>query len=869
MARAKSALYNIPYHVLIGIKSLFDSTKGYPGEGPVTAVGYNVQGLRSEGRILSLIRAAARKNVDLLFIQEHNLTKAKKATVDRICNTWGYMPYVGYNMNYGSGKGGAALFVRKECAHIDLKNANAHYLMRGAIAGVTLDMLGERVKLLSVYVPAEPRLRGAFIREVQSKKLITRGCIAQGDWNCVPNVAIDVASQDGTANANYHNTHGNTIETLLARAGLADVFRLYAGQERQFTRTESTVHTRLDRFYAPKYNSHWHFTKVATQPLFLNLDWIPDHHPVLAEIQVPNERAPTPFEMRLDPRMYEKPEIQKEVRATFTQVYESMKDYSRADAWDEAKAAVTSLLKELNNRARREQTNPKKILQAMYQDLITNNTDGPTPEFNRMKTKLKTDIKNATDTRPPRGWLAYLLAMREEMSSKVFYRAFKAKHANHDICALHETPDWFHPGTKTGTTNTNEGIAQELEKYYRWLFRSKPMRAAKACLDKLRSNPIPHKVSEAIEALITKEEVIAALRTMAKGKAPGPDMLTAEFYLEFEDLIIDPLVAAINEAHERHSMPRSWLMGIIKVIYKKGDPAEVRNYRPLTMLNTDYKILTKVLTYRVKKVLDHFVSKCQLGFVPRRVITEASHLVKLVQAYLDETDETGLLIALDWEKAFDSVSWDYMHESFEAAGLGPYMRRWLNILYNKYDPPQRTVQTNGIRSEYFDILSGIPQGDPLSPVAFLFVVEALSRLILEDEKYHGIDIGGYIIRLTQFADDTLLFLRGYAALKRAWQLITIFSHATAMNINVIKTEGIRVGRLQRYPVPVIPELLTHLIKWARPNSFIKLLGIPFWETQYTAVTQVIASTSYSSRRSLQERSEQNGMLEPAYLPLAT
>ena len=182
------------------------------------------------------------------------------------------------------------------------------------------------------------------------------------------------------------------------------------------------------------------------------------------------------------------------------------------------------------------------------------------------------------------------------------------------------------------------------------------------------------------------------------------------------------------------------------------------------MLNSDYKVLTKILAKRVASVLDEIVSEQQLGFVPGRVITEASHLVRLVQAYLDETDEEGLLVALDWEKAFDSVSWDYLHSAIDALGFGPYMKRWYHILYNPYDPQERIVQANGINSSPFHLGSGIPQGCPLSPVTFLLISEALTRLINDDPQYEGIPIGRHTFRLTQFADDTLLLLRSYSSL---------------------------------------------------------------------------------------------------------
>ena len=101
----------------------------------------------------------------------------------------------------------------------------------------------------------------------------------------------------------------------------------------------------------------------------------------------------------------------------------------------------------------------------------------------------------------------------------------------------------------------------------------------------------------------------------------------------------------------------------------KKDPRDLRNYRPITLLNVDYKILTKILAKRLAKYMNEFASLNQNGFVPKRNIFDNIHLTQLVQAYIDERDEEGLIIFLDIEKAFDSVSWDYMHKAMKHAGV--------------------------------------------------------------------------------------------------------------------------------------------------------------------------------------------------------
>ena len=190
--------------------------------------------------------------------------------------------------------------------------------------------------------------------------------------------------------------------------------------------------------------------------------------------------------------------------------------------------------------------------------------------------------------------------------------------------------------------------------------------------------------------------------------------------------------------HEEGELTPSMKQGNIILLHKKKDPYDIRNYRPITLLNTDYKILTKILVSRFKQVINQLINKTQTGFVPKRHITENTLLCRLIQSYLDETDETGLMLFLDLEKAFDRVSHEYLYEAVQAAGVGADMLRWVDILYNPNSPMQRTTQINGHKSNYFPIKSGVAQGCPASPLFFLMITEALSRLINNDESIcHG------------------------------------------------------------------------------------------------------------------------------------
>ena len=285
----------------------------------------------------------------------------------------------------------------------------------------------------------------------------------------------------------------------------------------------------------------------------------------------------------------------------------------------------------------------------------------------------------------------------------------------------------------------------------------------------------------------------------------------------------------ITEAMSAGELPESLRQGDIILLYKKGDPEEIRNYRPITLLNVDYKIFSRIITNRLKQAVRETTHAAQLGFVPGRIIQEGTHLLKLLQAALDESNEEGIIVAADWEKAFDRASWKYIHDAAEALGFGKYMRGALSTMYNDEAPPERRIKVNGMRSATFTIHSGVPQGCPSSPLVFLLVTEALTRAVMEDERIEGVQAGGAEHRITQFADDTQFILKGYSSMPRLWELLKEYQDATGMRANVNKFEGLRMGRLKGVTPPPNPEYRTAEIAWSKPGKYVRILGIPFWE----------------------------------------
>ena len=155
--------------------------------------------------------------------------------------------------------------------------------------------------------------------------------------------------------------------------------------------------------------------------------------------------------------------------------------------------------------------------------------------------------------------------------------------------------------------------------------------------------------------------MLKTLKSFSINKSPGLDRLTAEFYLAFWDNLKCKLLSMYEEAFLSKLLPESLRTGVIVLLEKKGkDRLKIANWRPITLLNIDYKLLTKTLGVRLKKVLPFLVHKDQNGFVPGGNIFFSSHTLRDMLFYCKKENIALILLALDYTKAFDSVNFKFI-----------------------------------------------------------------------------------------------------------------------------------------------------------------------------------------------------------------
>ena len=261
--------------------------------------------------------------------------------------------------------------------------------------------------------------------------------------------------------------------------------------------------------------------------------------------------------------------------------------------------------------------------------------------------------------------------------------------------------------------------------------------------------------------------------------------------------------------------------GIISILPKGNKPREyLKNWRPISLLNITYKLLSSVLANRVKPILSKIIHENQKGFLAGRYIGVNSRLLYDIIHYCNENYEPGLVLLIDFEKAFDSVSWKFIFKVLEFFNFGEFFINCIKVLLR--DAKLCVIQ-NGIFSEFFNIGRGCRQGDPISSYLFLICAEIMGIMIRNNTLIKGITTVGKEFKLLQYADDTVLLLDGSKnSLKSALSLVDQFSKFSGLKPNYEKTQCIKIGSL-RYDSVLHDEFIS--LNWSQEPFTI--LGITY------------------------------------------
>ena len=301
--------------------------------------------------------------------------------------------------------------------------------------------------------------------------------------------------------------------------------------------------------------------------------------------------------------------------------------------------------------------------------------------------------------------------------------------------------------------------------------------------------------SNILEGLITYEEATKTLKGMKNDKSPGSSGFTTEFYKIFWKEIGHFVIRSLNYGFEHGQMSITQKQGIITCLPKGDKPRQfLKNWRPITLLNTSYKIASGTIANRLKTVLPNLIDPDQTGFIMGRFMGENTRLLYDLMQVAEENNIAGLLLFIDFEKAFDSVSWDFLQNVLKFYNFGPSIQNWVKAFYNK---TISSVNQGGNLSEFFNIERGCRQGDPLSPYLFILCAEILAIKLRNNKKIKGLKIVNTENKLSQFADDTAIILDGSEiSLQETMKELNRFAVISGLKINYSKTQVVWIGSMK-------------------------------------------------------------------------
>jgi len=312
----------------------------------------------------------------------------------------------------------------------------------------------------------------------------------------------------------------------------------------------------------------------------------------------------------------------------------------------------------------------------------------------------------------------------------------------------------------------------------------------------LNNTSLPNLLQEqrdCCEGEVSVGELLSALKQMKNGSAPGNDGITIEFLKCFWSRIQHLVTASFNFAFVSGSLSLSQRRAIITLIHKGKDLPrnELGNWRPISLTNSDYKLLAKCLALRLNTVIRDLVSEDQVGYIKGRSVSTLLRLIDDVSDHLNEQNKPGLLVTVDYTQAFDSISKDFMLCAFEKFGFGPDFLQWVRILMSD---AESCIQYCGWMSEFFKAESGIRQGCPFSPLAFILAVEILAIKIKDVKDIKGIRTHvDEFVKITLYADDITLFLSDENEMHIALDIISQFSVFSGLYMNKRKSEAMWLG----------------------------------------------------------------------------
>ena len=299
-----------------------------------------------------------------------------------------------------------------------------------------------------------------------------------------------------------------------------------------------------------------------------------------------------------------------------------------------------------------------------------------------------------------------------------------------------------------------EEVQNCIKEFYQELYSLKPIARENSEDDFYVNCPkLSQENKKFMDDSLTLKDLSDALKT-CKMSAPGPDGIPYVVYKSLWKITGQIILDAWNFSLQTGMLAPSHIESIITLLPKEGkDTEEIKNWRPITLLNCDAKIITKAIANKMSKILNTIIDPTQTAYVPGRSVSDNLRSNFFIKNYCSKKDIESALISLDAKKAFDSVNHEYIKKTLEAYGFGDLFIRTFEVLYKNITA---RILVNGYTTDSIKIQRGVKQGDALSCAIFIICIDPLLRNLNKNKRIKEIRINNgkeICFKAAAFADD--------------------------------------------------------------------------------------------------------------------
>lgn len=733
---------------------------------------WNVAGLNTPIKRKKVIAHLKRSNPDIIFLQEthwrQNSESGLRAPWLDVC----------YTASHTSTSRGVAILFRRGLPHpteILKKDPEGRYL----IVRITVDSIP--YILVNLYAPNHdqhafyPKLLHELLQYADHQLIIG------GDFNVTQDPTLD-----RTGNSRLSQTHALThsLASFKEHLNLCDPWRITNADNREYTCHSSSHDTfsRID-YYLISISLYEHHNTSRINPIIIS-----DHAPIILQLRL---RAPTlkTINWRFPSYLKESEEFRSYLKVHWNNYIDD--NISHKDdvtlLWSAAKAVMRGHIINYVTRHRRTTRKHFKDLHISLLDAQKTYAQSPTPQtqqaYREAKRLLDALVATQAHTQLRRTQNTYYRWGNK--TGALLAKLTSQKHPYKPVLQLRD------PNTGTVTSKSEE-IAEIFREYYEDLYRASPSNAEEIqqFLDTIQFPTLTQDERDLLDSDIQVDEIRAIIMSAKNGKTPGPDGLSAEFYKMLSPDIVPTLTDALNAVfkHSAH-IDRFHESRTILLPKPQKDHTHPASYRPISLLNHDYKILSKILANRLQMMLPRLLHSSQTGFTQgRNSIKNIRTAIAATTLAQDPSHPISMLMSLDAEKAFDKVAWPFLYANLSLREFG---QNFTNYIYSSHSGAETSITINGHNTAPIDLFRGTRQGCPLSPLLFNISIDPLLRHLESTQAFEGIGEEGRKLKIAAFADDILLFIdRPRITIPNLLQELSHVGALSGYTLNLDKTEAL-------------------------------------------------------------------------------